>query len=231
MSVSLHSTTGRVRMPREREARSVDMILLPGGSLLASVWDPSTRETEMRDVADDLPYFLRTVVRLHDEVSLKDLLLLAEQHREFLLPLFTDLLDDFVDEVKRPAESTELCELDYLEIYWESYLQGRRFDLQPVLVGRNHEDPQIYSVEAVPTYAMGHLPVMLRGEFRLCVPADVPLPAITDPPGLRRDFLLFDVFEAVLAEITFHGDPSERDRWWREVGSRELDPSEGSEED
>ena len=201
------------------------MILLPGGVLRASVWDPELRQNAMRDVSEDLPYYLRTVVRLHDRVTLRDLLLLAERHRDFLLPIFTDLLDEFVDEVKRPTTSDELCELDYLEIQWESFAERRRFDLQPVLVGRNHDDPQIYSVEAVPTNAMGHLPVLLRGEFRLKVG---PNPEDVFPPShdLRRDFLLSDVFEAVLAEITFHGDPSERDLWWREIGSREVERPE-----
>jgi hypothetical protein len=211
----------------------MDMILLPGGRLRASVWESETRETVMRDVSDELPYFLRTIVRLHDRVTLKDLLLLAERHREFLLPLFTDLLDDFVEEVKRPVLSEELCELDYLEICWECYAEGRRFDLQPILVGRNHKDSQVYSVEAVPTNAMGHLPVMLRSGLR---PKAGPegkelLPGIAPGEEFRRDFLLFDVFDAVLAEITFHGDPNERDRWWRDVGSREQDAPGSSTED
>ena len=180
----------------------------------------------MRNVTEDLPFYLRTAVRLHDRVTLKDLLLLAEGHREFLLPLFTDLLDEFVDEVQQPAEPDELCELDYLEICWESYSEGRRFDLQPILVGRNHDDEQMYSVEAVPTNAMGHLPVLLRTDFqlRLGKNGDVVFP--TDGSVLKRDFLLYDVFDAVLAEITFHGDPTERDRWWREIGSRELDATD-----
>jgi len=230
----------------------MDMLLLPGGVLRASVWDNESRQTVMRDVTADLPFFLRTAVRLHDQVTLKDLLLLAEGHRDFLLPLFTDLLDDFVEEVKRPVEPDELCDLDYLEITWESFAKGNRFDLQPILVGRNHEDPQVYSVEAVPTYAMGHLPVLLRGEFRLQLdgaPDDPParmhgagnghgpvlangaVTTVADDRYLyRRDFLLFDVFEAVLAEITFHGDPAERDRWWREIGSRKLDGPDTVEE-
>ena len=108
----------------------MDMILLPGGVLRAWVWDPESRGTLMRDVSQDLPYYLRTTVRLHDEVTLRDLLLLAERHRDFLLPLFTDLLDDFVDEVKRPVSPDELCELDYLEIKWECFFEGKRFDLQ-----------------------------------------------------------------------------------------------------
>ena len=200
------------------------MILLPGGILRASVWDPESREAIMKGVSDDLPYFLRTVVRLHDEVTLKDLLLLAENHREFLLPLLTDLLDDFVEEVKRPTLGDELCELDYLEISWESYCENGRFDLQPILVGRIHEDREVYSVEAVPTNAMGHLPVLLSTDFV------IKGSAVRAKP-MRRDFLLFDVFDAVFAEITFHGDPSERDEWWREIGSRELDPTDTPEED
>jgi hypothetical protein len=72
---------------------------------------------------------------------------------------------------------------------------------------------------------MGHLPVLLRGEFRVRVGPD---PGQTFPPDaeLKRDFLLYDVFEAVLAEITFHGDPHERDQWWREIGSREVEKPE-----
>ncbi|MGH2571612.1 MAG: hypothetical protein ACRDGR_10320 [bacterium] len=218
----------------------MDVILLPGGALRASVWDPEVRDTVMREVTDELPYFLRSAIRLHDQVTLRDLLLLAEKHRDFLLPLFTDLLDDFVEEVKRPAEHSDLCDLDYLEICWECYSEGRRFDLQPVLVGRNQDDPQVYSVEAVPTNAMGHLPVLLRTDFRLRLPSGKPgrgeiiLPDEAAFPvrrELRRDFLLFDVFDGVLAEITVHGDPGERDRWWREIGSRELDQTEGAEEE
>jgi hypothetical protein len=218
----------------------MDVILLPGGTLRASVWDPETRDTVMRDVTDDLPYFLRSAVRLHDQVTLRDLLLLAEKHRDFLLPLFTDLLDDFVEEVKRPAEGSDLCDLDYLEICWECYSEGKRFDLQPVLVGRNQDDPQVYSIEAVPTNAMGHLPVLLRTDFRMRLPSGKPPLGEIVPQDeavfpvrreLRRDFLLFDVFDGVLAEITVHGDPGERDRWWREIGSRELDQTEGAEEE
>lgn len=207
------------------------MILLPGGTLRASVWDPGARETVMRGVTDDLPFYLRTAIRLHDEVTLKEILLLAEQHREFLLPLFTDLLDEFVEEVQRPVELDELCELDFLEICWESHSEGRRFDLQPILVGRNHEDPQIYSVEAVPTNAMGHLPVLLRSDFQLKLGRNGDVVFPPDGEVLKRDFLLYDVFDAVLAEITFHGDPAERDRWWREVGSRELDRMDPPRED
>lgn len=206
------------------------MILLPGGVLRASVWNSDTRETVMQDVSEDLPFFLRTTVRLHDQVTLKDLLLLAEGHRTFLLPLFTDLLDEFIEEVKHPVDPEDLCELDYLEVTWESYARKGRFDLQPILVGRNQEDPQVYSVEAVPTYSMGHLPVMLRSELRLRVEADGP-EAPAREVQLRRDFLLFDVFEAVLAEITFHGDPTERDRWWREVGSHGMDPTDHLDDD
>jgi hypothetical protein len=204
------------------------MILLPGGILRASVWDPEIRETVMKDVSGELPYFLRTAVRLHDEVTLRDLLGLAESHRDFLLPLFTDLLDDFIEEVKRPAAHEELCELDFLEITWECYTERERLDLQPVLVGRNHRDPQVYSVEAVPTNAMGHLSVLLRSDFRIKFSRDGTPPAPSAKRRrYRRDFLLYDVFDAVLAEITFHGDPTERDRWWREIGSRELEPGDG----
>jgi hypothetical protein len=208
----------------------MDMILLPDGVLRAAVWDAEARRTVMKNVTDELPFYLRTVVRLHDQVTLRDLLTLAENHRDFLLPIFTDLLDDFVDEIKRPASSEELCELDYLEISWECYTDKNRFELQPVLVGRNHEDPQVYSVEAVPTNAMGHLPVLLHGDFRIRSAQDDMAPA-PDAPRFRRDFLLYDVFDAVLAEITFHGDPNERDRWWREIGSREHEPGDGGEDE
>ena len=204
----------------------MEMILLPGGRLRAPAWDTQTNTTVMREVTEELPFFLRTPVRLHDRVTLRDLLLLAEMHREFLLPLFTDLLDEFVDEVQRPTEPEELCELDYLEICWESYADQGRFDLQPILVGRNHEDPQVYSVEAVPTNAMGHLPVLLQTSFQLKLDREGKK---TFPEGhatLRRELLLYDVFDAMLAEITFHGDPTERDRWWREVGSRDLERPE-----
>lgn len=214
----------------------MDTILLPGGILRASVWDPETKQPLMRDVTGELPYFLRSLVTLHDQVTLKDVLHLADRHREFLVPLFTDLLDEFVDEVNRPIENDEVCDLNYLEIQWECYLQGNRFDLQPVLVGRNHKDAHVYSVEAVPTNAMGHLPVHLESRFTMIIDdtmagigADLDVP----PAGIRefrrevrREFSLQDLFDAVLAEITFHGDPSERDAWWREIGSRELDPGE-----
>lgn len=220
----------------------MDTILLPGGVIRAAVWDAETREPVIRDVSADLPFFLRSLVTLHDQVTLKDILLLADQHRDFLVPLFTELLDEFVQEVSRPAAEDEVCDLDFLEIQWECYLHGNRFDLQPVLVGRNHEDDHVYSVEAVPTYSMGHLPVHLESRFTIVVEdgmnANVAAPPemaveLSEDSGIRefrrevrREFTLHDVFDAVLAEITFHGDPNERDTWWREIGSRELDRGE-----
>jgi hypothetical protein len=192
----------------------------------------------MRDVTADLPFFLRALVTLHDQVTLKDVRLLAERHRDFLLPLFTELLDEFVDEVKRPVATEEECDLDYLEVRWECFLQGNRFDLQPVLVGRNHKDSHVYSVEAVPTNAMGHLPVHLDSRFTIVIDDSAPETAGSGPGALRefrrevrREFTLHDLFDAVLAEITFHGDPTERDTWWREIGSRESETGETSGEE
>ena len=218
----------------------MDMILLPGGALRASVWDGELKEPVMKDVTADLPFFLRALVTLHDQVTLKDVLLLAERHREFLVPLFTELLDEFVEEVKRPVATEEECDLDYLEVRWECFLQGNRFDLQPVLVGRNHKDTHVYSVEAVPTNAMGHLPVHLDSRFTIVIDDGVP-EALAAGLGqgtfrefrreVRREFTLQDLFDAVLAEITFHGDPTERDTWWREIGSRESDSGETSGEE
>ncbi|HET9888026.1 MAG TPA: hypothetical protein VFR10_10980 [bacterium] len=210
------------------------MILLPGGTLRASVWDGELKEPVMRDVTADLPFFLRALVTLHDQVTLKDVLLLAERHREFLVPLFTELLDEFVEEVKRPVATEEECDLDYLEVRWECFLQGNRFDLQPVLVGRNHKDSHVYSVEAVPTNAMGHLPVHLDSRFTIVIDDGAPEALAGSGLGIlrefrrevRREFTLHDLFDAVLAEITFHGDPNERDTWWREIGSRESDSGE-----
>jgi hypothetical protein len=221
----------------------MDMILLPGGILRATVWDGEIKEAVMRNVCAELPYFLRSLVALHDQVTLKDILLLAERHREFLVPLFTELLDEFVEEVKRPVATEEQCDLDFLEVRWECYLQGNRFDLQPVLVGRNHKDPQVYSVEAVPTNAMAHLPVHLESRFTIVIDdgalEPLALGSSGQPAGafrefrkeVRREFTLHDVFDAVLAEITFHGDPSERDLWWREIGSRGLDGGGTTEEE
>jgi hypothetical protein len=212
----------------------MDMILLPGGTLRASVWDGELKEPVRRDVTADLPFFLRALVTLHDQVTLKDVLLLAERHREFLVPLFTELLDEFVEEVKRPVATEEECDLDYLEVRWECFLQGNRFDLQPVLVGRNHKDSHVYSVEAVPTNAMGHLPVHLDSRFTIVIDDGAPEALVGSGLGMlrefrrevRREFTLHDLFDAVLAEITFHGDPNERDTWWREIGSRESDSGE-----
>jgi len=207
----------------------MDMILLPGGILRASVWDPNTRDAAMRDVSEDLPFFLRNFVKLHEGVTLRDILLLAENHRDFLMPLFTDLLDEFIDEVKRPVGGEHLCDLDYLEIRWECFASTKRFDMQPVLVGRKHRDAAVYSVEAVPTNSMGHLPVHQEGRFLLELEDEEEKRIRRE---LRRDFMLYDIFDAVLAEITYHGDPGERDTWWREKGSRQarLDDSGGEDE-
>jgi hypothetical protein len=219
----------------------MDAILLPDGVLRAPVWDPERRDAEICDVTDNLPYFLRSVVTLHDRVTLKDILLLADRHADFLVPLFTELLDEFVAEVKQPVPGEEICGLDYLEIQWESFSRKGRFDLQPILVGRIHQDDQIYSVEAIPTNAMGDLPVHLRTRFRLELDADeapgrgrsgggAALGEPDDDRTVRRDFTLFDVFDAVFAEITFHGPPAQRDTWWREHGSRgALDAESGGE--
>jgi hypothetical protein len=254
----------------------MDMILLPGGILRASVWDPNTRDSAMRDVSEDLPFFLRNFVKLHEGVTLRDILLLAENHRDFLMPLFTDLLDEFIDEVKRPVGGEHLCDLDYLEIRWECFASTKRFDMQPVLVGRKHRDPAVYSVEAVPTNSMGHLPVHQEGRFLLELEDEEEEGARSERGArgaggarrksesregrgegeaaheraghgedeapheragtirreLRRDFMLYDIFDAVLAEITYHGDPGERDTWWQEKGRRQarLDDSGGEDE-
>jgi hypothetical protein len=85
---------------------------------------------------------------------------------------------------------------------------------------------------------MGHLPVHLDSRFTIVIDDSAPETAGSGPGALRefrrevrREFTLHDLFDAVLAEITFHGDPTERDTWWREIGSRESETGETSGEE
>ena len=96
----------------------------------------------------------------------------------------------------------------------------------------------MYSVEAVPTNSMGHLPVHLEPRFPIVIDDGIgPAAGAGDASirefrrEVRREFTLYDVFDAVLAEITFHGDPRERDTWWREIGSREMEGGEAKGDD
>ena len=73
-----------------------------------------------------------------------------------------------------------------------------------------------YAIEFTPLYRLKHLPIKLNKKFEMRGPNKL---GMDDPFVVEgnKEFTVYEVFGAILSELSFCGHPEERDSQWEDV--------------
>ena len=114
--------------------------------------------------------------------------------------------------LKEPDED----EVTEITIYIDVHGWGK-FEPQEDEIYEKGEEPPThtsYAIEFTPIYRMKHLPIKLDKSFILRKGVGDGDPVLVEG---QRDFTVFDIFGAILSEISFVGLPEEREEQWKDV--------------
>ena len=113
-----------------------------------------------------------------------------------------------------------------ISIYVDVHGWGENEDKEIALY--QSETHMAYDIAFTPLYRLKHLPIKLNYMFKVFSENMVEGEVIVEG---RREFTVFDVFGAILSEISFCGLPYSRDEKWREISDDISEIKKGYEKD
>lgn len=197
--------------------------LHPGGKLVQFEWNSETGAYDQTDVTDHAPRFLWRETRVTSDTTLNDVFLLLEKHIEIFDVVIGNWCKDYVAEALSKSEPDN--SLDYVELYWNFTVNEHWQDSNKTYFG-GHEFPQFgaigkdgmnYAIEMTPTYKLKHLPLKLRPNVDLFDEgAYYRKKDYKNPEKYRQGFdvisyTLGDILYGIIWELSFFGDPKNRD--------------------
>ena len=203
------------------------MTIYKGGLLKGLAWNKKTKKNKEVDLTDKLQYHLYDECELEDGVVLKDLLLLANKHRDFLSPITTGSLDwlgELIDEgLNEPFKDTG--DVETLELNWRGNLtnwdteklntyvhfeglgkppKGEGWETWPA------DKPVNYALDMSSVSSLSELPLKLNKKMVIYDERDKKFNEIF--LETNSDYTLLDILKGVFWEISFHGSPKDRDK-------------------
>ena len=203
-------------------------------------YNPECDEYVRKEVDRLCPY-LNETVELSEDFTFGDLFNLIEREVDVFDVIFSSHLGHhslqlWIDEIKHIVPKME-NEIDYLEIYRCGEYWGKDCDGDIELsvgfsgVGKKEDDPS-YGVGFTPLHDLKYLPLRLNDDFeisevkaplriilflvRLLKKIGIPLGKWDNPFNHtyikgKTKFSVYELISAILYEISFYGDPVERD--------------------
>jgi len=214
------------------------MILLTKDKIIYSNhYNPECDKYVEKEVDNLYLYLNERVELISDGFTLEDLFkYIGRNIDEFNLIFSSHLghhsLELFVDEIKKPGPEKD-DEIDYLEIRrYGEYRDWGDIDLFIDFCGINGKEGLGYAIEFTPLNELKHLPLCLNKDFSISevrIPSRIVmylvglLKKIGIPLGKwdnpfahiyvrgKTNFTVYELISAVLYEISFGGNPEERD--------------------
>jgi len=191
------------------------------------------------DVTERLELFLNSDCEIDDDVTLRDIFVIAGTQETILSPMLTNSphilrsliqegLSDFeyidtgikLDEIRlsRSCSVSKSYDKNDSTPYFHFGTELLGVSLEPSLAGDN-----TFAIEMSPTYELIDIPFRIVKEFTADDYRGSYDP--TQPPLLKAtsQFTLLEVLRGVFSELSFHGSPTERDSAKDELTSRISD--------
>ena len=200
-------------------------------------FNPECDEYIKKEVGSLWPYLNDRVV-LSEDFTLEDLFNHIEKNKEAFDIIFHSVLGHYplqlwIDEIKKPGSKKD-DEIEYLEIHrWGEYWDWGNIDLSIGVSGiGKKEDGPSYGIGFTPLNELKHLPLRLNENFEIgevIIPSRIVLffarllKKISIPVGKwdnsfnrtyvkgKAEIMVHELISAILNEISFYGNPEERD--------------------
>lgn len=204
--------------------------LQTGGKLIRYKWNGDKGEFDQTDATEFAPRFLWDECRVTDATTLNDVFLLLNENIDIFDVVIGNWCREFVDEAlnNEPEEESDLASCD---LQWNFTTQRYYADEnQTELEGINHpnfggtgKDGVSYGISFTPVYKMKNVPLRLihsatlfdEGEFYKN--KDYKNPDKYTQTFDRVSFTLGDILYGIIWELSWYGNPSERDKQGQEL--------------
>ena len=214
------------------------MINLTRDKIIYSNHFNSECDEYVRKEVEFLYPYLEETVELSNDFIFEDLFKIIEKEVDIFDMIFSSCLGHYplqlwIDEIKKPGSKKD-DEIDYLEIHrWGEYWDWGDIDLSIGIsgIGKKEDDPS-YGVGFTPLNELKYLPLRLNEDFeisemkipsnsimhiaRLLKKVGIPVGKWDNPsPRVyvkgKVEFTVYELISSILNEISFYGDPTERD--------------------
>jgi hypothetical protein len=229
--------------------------LTPDGLMVAQ-WNPDTEEQEeelMEATDPTVLSHLRTYCEIDPDTTLWHIMDFVRKSEvlTFLISQYTwcSNIDDFHNELDKPAIIDENDKMDHLEVCWAvDYLKTSNYtnfgmtpEFHGVSLPLTAEDQAAASAESgfeqavgrIEKYSVSASPLNQFAHLKLVLNAKVEVYRLKKHPKLKNyklltsecDFSLLDIIDSIYFDISFHGPPDQRDKFVEELKEQveELD--------
>lgn len=178
------------------------------------------------NVTSNLPGFLSmnpfTICEIDEGVTLNDIFLLIKRNKDALVNILHPEIDSFLKEIRK--KPTGECDgLDHLEIYWAPGLDEDESETImyddphihlvkdiPVPTGDPDEDFPYYGIMFTAINEMKNMPVKLNKKFELNSFKNYKKHKVV--LSTTKDFHLIEILSCIFWEITWFGNPENRNK-------------------
>lgn len=194
---------------------------------LTSEHEPDSPYYEKKEI-DSIYSNLEYVVEIKDNnFTLNDLFTFVEKEVDILQLVFNNILggfslQKFIDEIKKePVDNDK--EIDYLEIYWGAtlteYENEKESEIYAGIHGIAEKEHTPYSIVFSKLNEIKHCPIKLNTDFVFYKEKIYPLNdlSIEKIDMGKRSYTLYEFLKSVFFEISYNGEPEERDGQCKEL--------------
>ena len=183
------------------------------GILTETEWNEKKETFVTKEIKSGINEYLFDRVTFTNDLTLRDILLLIDQHLGVLEPILTNWVEEFIEEGLSDIKDEVCDDIDYLQIYqdceeYEGELSGLAF---PSLHGVSISEDINYSLMGLPVYSYVDKPIRL-GDFEISIFGGETIYKNTAP-----EYSLINVLYAIVYEISFFGSPEMRDKKNKEL--------------
>jgi len=211
--------------------------IIPGGELVETYWDydevAKIGTFKERNVTQDAPTLMFRNVSFHENLKLKDILLLLKRDILFYSIYLNNWVEEFVNEGLNNKPAQTFDDVEYLQLYWnlnqdvndnnQSIIDGYGFPSFHMVSKKLIEDKYDefgtlmyqanqrinYSLSFIPTNDLANIPIKLKRKLLICDSGD------TSKSPIKFDdcvYSLGQVLYGIIWELSWYGSPEKRDK-------------------
>lgn len=220
---------------------AMEGITITPDKVLDCYWDRKNKKYKRVAISPKTLYRHTWRIVTLDRVTLERLFSIVESNIDMWELLLCENIRPFLQEAQQPL-TEDIAELKHLEIFWDAEVNVvdgcRDFTFSPTLMGLMEDSVTGEEIDM----GVEFTPVnnLMKYEIRLRPQVEV---VVVDYDGFKqtgewqqldnialgeRPFTVLEVFKAVFEEISFWGNPTERDKWLGTIKERILEVQEGT---
>lgn len=164
---------------------------------------------DIEEIAEEhLLFNLYEIVELQD-ITLERIFNIISKETSLCELLIQEKVEEVLQESKK--EPIEKTDLNKLKVVWDSLISQREFELYPTIYGYDEAENE-FSIDFLSANCLKNLPIELVEDVMVdntdCINRKMPALLYLG----KKPFTLVEVIKTIFSELTFYGNPKQRDK-------------------